>query len=119
MAWKVSSGGVASSATSAVWQQRQQNLQALSKALQAGDLDSAKTAYASLTKNAPSGATANPGSPLAQLGQALQSGDLASAQQAFSQMRGHRHATVAGISSTSAAPTAATDTLGNQVNVYA
>lgn len=122
MGWKVNSGGAASQATSAAWQQRQQNFQALSKALQSGDLSGAQTAFASLTQAAASGANSNPSSPLAQLGKALQSGDLGAAQTAFSQMRSAHHRTQGSASAaqsfTPASVPAPTDTSGNNVNVY-
>ena len=122
MGWKVNSGGAGSQVSSAAWQQRQQNIQALSKALQSSDLESAKAAFASLTSNAPSGASNNPNSPLAQLGKALQSGDLAGAQNAFSQMRGsHQRSANGATASTYSAPVpvpSPTDTAGNNVNVY-
>lgn len=122
MGWKVNSSGAGSQVNAAAWQQRQQNVQALSKALQSSDLEAAKTAFASLTGGAPSGTTSNPNSPLAQLGKALQSGDLAGAQNAFSQMRGsHHRSTTNATTSNYAAPVPVpppTDTSGNAVNVY-
>lgn len=124
MGMRISSGNSSAQGTSqagaAAWQQRQQSVQDLSKALGANDLDAAKTAYAALTKNAPSGSTSNPNSPLAQLGKALQSGDLAGAQQAFSAMRSHHHhGGQAGSTTPEATPSAPTATLGNNLNVVA
>lgn len=58
----------------------------LAQALKAGDLDSAKQAYAGVVRNAPDGATWNPASPFAQLGKALAGGDVAAAQSAFAAM---------------------------------
>jgi hypothetical protein len=58
----------------------------LSSDLASGDIDGAQAAYATLAKNAPSSATANPNSAFAQLGKALQSGDIAGAQSAISTM---------------------------------
>jgi hypothetical protein len=135
----VGSGGGASQAGAAAWQQRQQSFQALAHALKSNDLAAAKTAYASLTGNGSNSAASNANSPLAQLGQALQNGDLGAAQQAFSALRsGHHHhgggavsATAAAGSTTSTssgtasllastAPTPPNPTLtsGNTVNVY-
>jgi hypothetical protein len=122
MGWKVNSSGAGSQVSSAAWQQRQQNFQALSKALQSSDLKAAKTAFASLASGSPSGATSNPNSPLAQLGKALQSGDLAAAQNAFSQMRGsHNRPANSATTSSYSAPVlipSPTETAGNNVNVY-
>jgi hypothetical protein len=120
MGIQTSSAGGVNQSGAAAWQQRQQNLQALAKALQSNNLDAAKSAYASMTANAPASAQSNPNSPLAQLGKALQSGDLAAAQQAFAQMKsGHHHR--ASIASAPAAPppgSAPTATSGNNVNVF-
>jgi hypothetical protein len=123
MGWKVNSDGAAAAASSAAWQLRQQNFQALSKALQSNDLNAAKAAYASLTSNAPNNASSNPNSPLAQLDKALQNGDLASAQQVFSQMRGNHHRISAAtnthdVQAPAPPPPPPTDTAGNNVNVY-
>ena len=71
-------------------QQRRQSLEALTQALQSGNLDGAKQAYAALVQNTP-GAGTNPNSPLAKIGQALQSGDLAGAQTAFAAIQSARH----------------------------
>jgi hypothetical protein len=105
----------------AAWQQRQQSFKDLSSALQSGNLDAAKTAFASLTQNAKGQAASNPGSPLAQLGKALQSGDLAGAQQAFaavqSQHHGHHHG--AGASPAPAAAPAAGSGSGSVINLVA
>lgn len=120
MGMRVNSGGAASWVPPVAWQQRQQNLQALSKALQSNDLAAAKTAFTSLTGGAQSTSGSNPNSPLSQLGQALQSGDLGAAQKAFAQMRGSHHsagsAGSALIGQTQVSP--ATATAGNTVNVY-
>ena len=65
----------------------------LTKALKAGDLDGAKTAFKSMVKNAPAGATWNPDSAFAQLGKAIQSGDVDAAKSAYASMlksRGER-----------------------------
>jgi hypothetical protein len=58
----------------------------LGNALKQGDVDGAKQAYASIVKNAPDGATWNPGSPFAALGKSLMSGDVQGAQAAMQQM---------------------------------
>ena len=68
------------SAASNQWQQRRQGFDALTQALQAGDLSKAQAAYADLTSKLPAGAATDPNSPLAKIGAALQAGDLATAQ---------------------------------------
>ena len=73
------------------WQQRRQSFDALSKALQSGDLTAAKQAFSSLASSFPQGVANNPNSPLAKLGQALQTGNLSAVQSAFSAMRGNHH----------------------------
>ena len=125
MGMRISSGQASSAqGGAAVWQQRQQQFKALSEALQSNNLDSAKAAYAALTKNAPSGASGNVNSPLAQLGKALQSGDLAAAQQAFAALRSQHRARSEGTSaprpgSSAPPPSPPTDTAGNLLNVVA
>ena len=83
------------------WQQRQQNMKALSSALQGTDLAAAQQAFAAISANNPNAASNN-NSPLAKIGQALQAGDLAGAQQAAQAWRGRREG--AGNVSTSGAP---------------
>jgi hypothetical protein len=56
----------------------------MSSALQSGDIDDAKSAYATLVRNAPPGASMQPGGPMAQLGKALATGDLTAAQSTWS-----------------------------------
>jgi len=124
MGMRVNSSSTAATQTGAAnWQQRKQDFEALSQALKSNNLDAAKSAYASLAKNAPSGAASNPNSPLAQLGKALQSGDINAAQQAFSSMRSHHRGGNGGTSSTSTTPapqpSPATSTLGNNLNEVA
>ena len=125
-----SSSNVSSSQTTsstATWQQRNQDLQSLTKALQSGNLDQAKTAYAQVLKDSPASATQNPNSPLAQVGKALQNGDVAGAQKAMANAKthhgGHHHKSSASSSSasTSTTPTVSnpTATLGNSVNTLA
>ena len=58
----------------------------LAQSLKAGDLDSAKQAYATLIRAAPEGATWNPDAPYAELGRALAGGDVAAAKTAFVDM---------------------------------
>lgn len=58
----------------------------LTKALKAGDLEGAKTAYKSMVANAPAGASWNPDSAFAQLGKAIQSGDVNAAKSAYVSM---------------------------------
>jgi hypothetical protein len=72
------------------WQQRRQSFDALSQALQSGDLGAAQQAFSSLSSTFPPGITNDPNSPLAKLGQALKSGDLSAAQSAFAEIRGHK-----------------------------
>jgi hypothetical protein len=113
-----SSAQAAGQGGAAVWQQRQQSLQALAKALQSSDLGQAKAAYASLA-SASGAAASNPNSALAQLGKALQSGDLGGAQQAFAAMRSHRHQSSSASAQGSTQPAAPTATTGNYLNVVA
>lgn len=67
--------------------------QQLDQALQAGDLDSARKAFATLQQNAPppprggAAPAASGQDPFSALAKALESGDLGSAQQAFSQIQ--------------------------------
>ena len=58
----------------------------LTKALKADDMEGAKTAFKSMVKNAPDGATWNPDSAFAQLGKAIQSGDVNAAKTAYVSM---------------------------------
>lgn len=73
----------------AAFQQRRNDFQELSSALQSGDLSSAQAAFNDLSNLSQSSSTgqAAPNSQIAQdfaaVGQALQSGDIAGAQQAF------------------------------------
>jgi hypothetical protein len=108
----VSQGGAAA------WQQRQQSFQALSSALQSGNLDQAKAAYAKLTAGASNPAASTSNSPLAQLGKALQAGDLGAAQQALASMRTH-HGRTGGAPASATTPSAPTATTGNSLNVIA
>jgi TolA-binding protein len=65
----------------------------LTKAIKAGDLEGAKTAFESMVKNAPDGASWNPDSAFAQLGKAIQSGNVDAAKSAYMSMvksRGER-----------------------------
>jgi soluble cytochrome b562 len=85
----------------------QQNFQALVQAVQSGNLTAAQQAYATLTQNAPQGASTTAGgqaNPFQQaistIGSALQSGDISGAQNALQTMQqtmkshhGHRHHT--------------------------
>lgn len=127
MGMRVGSSGGASATQSSAWQERKQNMDALAKALQSNDIDAAKAAYATLTKNAPQGATQGE-SPMAKIGQALSSGDLSGAQQAMSAMRsGHHHHAENGSSSaesgtssgSSAMPSWTSATIGNNLNAVA
>ena len=115
------------SASVSSWQQQQQDLKALTSALQSGNLPAAKQAYAALTANgAPSS-----NSPLAQVGQALQSGNLGAAQAAMQKAQashgGHHHhhgggADVAAASTTSTTATtspASSPNVGSLVNTSA
>lgn len=119
----VSSTSGANQSGGAAWQQRQQGLQALAKAVQSGDLDAAKAAFANLAKNAPvhsnANANANASSPLAQIGQALQGGDLTGAQKIMATMysRGGRDRVADAPASNAMVPSAPTASSGNFVNV--
>ncbi|MBI3505633.1 MAG: hypothetical protein HY059_12390 [Proteobacteria bacterium] len=89
------------------FRQRMADFQALGKALDSGDLDAAKAAFASLQANAPKAPPADgaqaPGSDKLKtdfdtLAKALESGNLDDAKQAFAQLqddmkasRGHGH----------------------------
>jgi hypothetical protein len=76
----------------------QNNFQALTQAIQSGNLSAAQQAYATLTQNAPQG-SGNGNNPFAQaianIGSALQSGDIGGAQSALQSMqanvKGHHH----------------------------
>lgn len=109
------------SSTSA-WQQRKQDFQALSQAMQSGNLDQAKAAYAQLVKDSPAGATQDPNSPLAQIGKALQTGDIAGAQKAMEGMKSHHgghHRSTATAASSATPVSRPTATMGNNVNALA
>jgi len=90
------SGVSASSVSYPLTQQdsQRQNLLALTKAIDGGDLSSAQQAYSALT-DSQNGNTPDPNSPLgqalAQIGQDLQSGDIGAAQQALSALRSQKH----------------------------
>lgn len=119
-----SSTNAASVSSTSSWQQRNQDFQSLSKALQSGNLDQAKTAYAQLVKDLPANATQDPNSPLAKIGQELQTGDVAAAQKTMSDMKSHRggHHRPHPSSTTASAgttPTKPTPTLGNNVDALA
>jgi hypothetical protein len=93
MNMSVSSTGSSNSSQNVIsnnWQQRRQSFDALSQALQSGDLAGAQQAFSSLSSTFPAGITNDPNSPLAKLGQALKSGNLSAAQSAFAEMRGHK-----------------------------
>lgn len=62
------------------------DVKALGKALRDGDVTAARQAYVDLAKQAPEGATLQPGSPFATLGKALATGDVAAAKTAFSNL---------------------------------
>lgn len=86
------SGGTGQAQNNATsnWQARLQHFQALTAALQSGDLGGAQQAFASLS----SSSSGKSDGPLAQVGQALQNGDLGAAQQALQALqakRGHHH----------------------------
>lgn len=63
----------------------------LGKSLRAGNLDTAKSAYADMIRQAPDGASFKRGSPFADIGKALHAGDVDAAKSAFGAMvRGAR-----------------------------
>ena len=75
----------------------QKNFQALTQAIQSGNLSAASQAYAALQQNAPAGASQN-GGPLAAIGSALSAGDMSGAQSAMQSLQqgmkahhGHHH----------------------------
>ena len=119
------SGSTGVQANSA-FQQRRNDFQALSKALQSGDLAGAQQAFASLQQDGPkraqnaqngSGGDSKVGDAFKALGQALQSGDLAGAQQAFASLQqtmqgaqGHHHHHHGAEGSTQSTATTATTT---------
>lgn len=124
MGMRITGNSGAAPSGAAAWQQRQQNVQALAKALQSDDLDAAKAAFTKVAANAPPRASADANSPLAQIGKALQSGDLAAAQQAFSALRQHHghgrdNDPDADAPARGAAPPPPTATSGNFVKVMA
>jgi len=130
MGMSIQSGSSASASQStsstASWQTRKQDAQSLSKALQSGNLDQAKAAYAQMVKDSPASATQNPNSPLSQIGAALQKGDIAGAQKAMGSGKAHHgghHArsSASTASSTTLTPTVSnpTATMGNSVNTLA
>jgi hypothetical protein len=94
------SGVSSSSVSNPLIQQdsQRQQLLALTKAIDSGDLSGAQQAYSDLTSSQ-NGSGPDPNSPLgqalAQIGKDLQSGDIGAAQQTLtalrSQVRGHRH----------------------------
>jgi len=105
------------------WQQRRQNIEALSDALQSGDLSAAQQAFSSLSSSLPAGIANDPNSPLAKLGQALKSGDLSDAQSAFAAMhahkghRGHHHHHVDAAQPAASSSGASTRSVGTSINL--
>jgi outer membrane protein assembly factor BamD (BamD/ComL family) len=121
-----STSGAASSQTvssTSTWQQRKQDFQNLSQALQSGNLDQAKSAYAQLVKDSPASATKDPNGPLAQIGKSLQSGDIAGAQKTMSGMKSHHggrhHSSTTTSASTTTPASNPTASLGNTVDTLA
>lgn len=112
-------GGLPTAATgqsTQQWQLRQQNVKALTSALQSGNLATAKAAYSSLIGATGKGRSTSANSALAEIGRALASGDLAAARRAVkavpvSHPRPH-HPTTRGAAavSTSASPVSRVDT---------
>lgn len=70
----------------AVPQAVKDDVKALGQALRADDLQAARGAFVELAKQAPEGATLQPGSPFAELGKSLAQGDVAAAKTAFASM---------------------------------
>jgi hypothetical protein len=64
----------------------------LRDSLKSGDMEGAKQAYSTLTRNVPAAVLSNPNTALSQLGTALQSGDVAGAQQALGDFAKNLHA---------------------------
>ncbi len=86
----ISSGSTLHVGESNQMAQMKQNFDALGSALQSGNLDDAKKAFAQLQKNAPaqSGSSRNPvSSEMESLSKALNSGDLKAAQEAYSNIQ--------------------------------
>ncbi|WP_097459117.1 hypothetical protein [Mangrovitalea sediminis] len=79
-----------------VWQQRKQSFDALSQALQTGNLNAAKQAFSSLSSTYPAGVTSDPKSFIARLGQALQTGNIQSTQSLIASLTGGGTAKAAG-----------------------
>ncbi len=75
------------------WQQRQQNVKALTYALQSGNLNAARSAYQSLIAAAGRGRDTSANSALAAVGRALDSGDLAGAARAAKAVHTPHHGT--------------------------
>lgn len=65
---------------------RREAYKQMGSAMQSGDLSSARSAYATMVRNAPPGASMQAGSPFAQLGKALATGDMSGAQSAWNTM---------------------------------
>jgi outer membrane protein assembly factor BamD (BamD/ComL family) len=86
---------------------RREAYKEMGSAMQSGDLSSARSAYATMVRNAPPGATLQAGSPMAQLGKALVTGDMSAAQSTWSEMVA-KHQGSDGV-----APQAPVDTLPN------
>lgn len=66
--------------------QHREAFQEISQALQSGDLDAAKQAYATLAENLPQSANWNPDGAFATLGKALNGGSLAAARGALAEL---------------------------------
>jgi hypothetical protein len=103
-------------------QDRREAYKQMSQSMQSGDLSGARSAYASIVRNAPPGATMQAGSPFAQLGKALLGGDMSSAQTAWSTVvQDHQDRALPTPISTTPPATAGvtTDGVGSSLNVTA
>ena len=123
MDMSVSSASAASTGSVSQWQDRKQAGKDLMAALKSGDLEAAKTAYATMTKDGTGKLASHSDTLMAKLGDALQAGDMASAQKIAAGMAlHHHHRTSGGDGSgggTAPQPSAPTATTGNNLNVVA
>ena len=120
MGMRISSSGMSQASGAAGWQQQRQALQQLTQSLKSGNLQSAQSAFSTLTGNGSK--TIDPNSPLGKLGQALASGDLAAAQQDMATLRPggrHHHGASAPQTVQASPPPSLSDSIGTVVNTVA
>ena len=120
---RISPSSTAIAGSDSQWQARKQAGKDLMAALKSGDLEAAKTAYATMTKDGTGKLASDPNTLMAKLGDALQAGDMASAQKIASGMALHHHHRTSGGNGsgggTAPQPTPPTETTGNNLNVVA